>query len=107
MTYSFTDRATYLAASTMWKADYLEHCAKTRKLKLEFKNAQREFSKCGRYEYNWSSVQKEAYRTAHRPVEELRSELQVAAERAREMVSIRHGMKEEAQNQYLSAKSIA
>jgi hypothetical protein len=103
MTYSFTDRITYLTASAMWKADYLEHCTKTRKLKLEFKAAQREFSKCGAYEYNWSSVQKEVYRTAHRPVETLRSELAAAAKQSREMVSIRHGMKEEAQNQYLAA----
>jgi hypothetical protein len=107
MTYSFTTRATYLVASTMWKADYLEHCTKTRKLKLEFKTAQREFSKCGTYEYNWSSVQKEIYHTAHRPVEELRSELATAAKQARDLVSIRHEMKEEAQNQYLAAHCTA
>lgn len=82
MKYSFFDRASYIAASTEWKADYRALSAKIRQLKLDFKTSQRE----GKMTYT----------------ERLRSEHLSLVKEAQSMISTRHGMKEEAQMQYLA-----
>lgn len=105
MTYDFHDRASYLEASTMWKADYKEHTALIRQLKRDFKDAQRAFSKTdtGKY-YEMSSVDRTAYFAAAAVVDKLRAERATAKTKATEMVNDRICMKEEAQQQYEEAK---
>lgn len=108
--FDFTDRASYLVASTSWKADYRAHATMIRKLKHDFKDAQRAFAKVDPQDckyYEMPSKDRDAYFAASRVVDALRSQLQKAKAKATEMVNDRISMKEEAQRQYEDAKSVA
>lgn len=106
--YDFHDRASYIAASTMWKADYKELTAEIRAAKLAYKEAARVFSKTdtGKY-YEMSEVDRKAYFAASSILDHARSDRAELREKATKMIDQRHQMKIDAQEQYEEQKSIA
>lgn len=82
---NFTDRTSYVSWAAEWKAGYREASTHLRTLKLAFKKAQRESA--------WSTESK------------LRGDIQAAKSAANQMLSDRHASKEEAQRQFLLARS--
>lgn len=72
---NFNSKETYLAAVADWKLRYADTITGIRKVKIDFKTAQREFSKVD-FAPVWkgSDEQRKAYYAAYKPMEDLRSE---------------------------------
>lgn len=102
MTYVFTDRASYFTAVTTWKTDYGDIVTNIRKTKRDFRDAQFAFSRVGDQSYyDIAPDAKGKYWAAHKIMEDFRYTHNRLKAEVNEMVSIRHGMKKEAQEQYL------
>jgi hypothetical protein len=111
--YTFTDRTTYIAARTQWRADYKALSAKIRETRQAFRNAQREFSAAdvshiveyGVYSLSANDPRRITYFKTAGLVDDLRSELLTLRTEATEMLSTRQSMKEEAHDQYIAKLS--
>ena len=52
---NFTNREEYLAATAIWKASYKSLIIDIRQAKVEYKESQRAFAKCGAYDWKNNS----------------------------------------------------
>jgi hypothetical protein len=102
---NFNSKETYLAAVALWKLQYFDTIAGIRKVKLDFKNAQREFSKHGTYEYNWDSQRRADYHGAYNKMENLRSDHRSLVQEATDLIVERHLGRQEAGRQMELARN--
>jgi hypothetical protein len=102
---NFNSKQTYLAAAADWKLRYADTIAGIRKVKLDFKAAQRAFSKTGTYSYNWTQEQRTAYYAAYSPMEELRAEHRSLVKEATDLLVERAEGREEAGRQMELART--
>lgn len=90
-TYNFTSHETYLAARATWKANYKRITEEARKLRVEFNEAQRIFSKTTHGPDYWK---------AYREVEAIRSARDNIRREATNEINELYLMKEEAARQW-------
>lgn len=100
---NFNSKETYLAAVADWKLRYADTIAGIRKVKIDFKNSQRAFSKVD-FTPIWKATeeQKTAYRKAYGPMEDLRSEHCSLVKEANDLLVERALGREEAGRQMAS-----
>jgi len=97
---NFNSRETYLAAVADWKLRYADTIEGIRKVKIDFKNAQRAFSKVDFVPiWKGSDEQRKAYYAAYRPMEDLRSEHRSLVKEATDLLTERALGREEAGRQ--------
>jgi hypothetical protein len=98
---NFTNREEYLAATATWKADYKSLIVDIRRAKIEYKESQRAFAKCGSYNYNSNSTDEKnkAYLVAEREMLRAMSHRSGLRSKATEMIEERHASKVEAGRQ--------
>jgi hypothetical protein len=103
---NFNSKQTYLAAVAAWKTQYSETIAAIRKVKIDFKNAQRAFSKVD-FAPIWKGTeeQRTAYRKAYNPMEDLRSEHRRLVKQATDLLTERQLGREEAGRQMELART--
>lgn len=94
---NFNSRQTYVAAVAAWKVQYAELIQQIRQTKIDFKEAQREFSKQKYGSPDWYAVL--------RKVEGLRSQKASMKYQATDLIQERVAGKEEAHRQYLEEKA--
>jgi hypothetical protein len=107
MKFEFNSRKTYLAYVATWRLQYFDTIAGIRKVKVDFKNAQREFSKHGAFDYKWISQRRADYHGAHAKMENLREEHKSLITEATELITERHLSRQEAGIQMELAREAA
>lgn len=98
---AFTNREEYLAAVKIWKASYASLIVDIRQAKIEYKESQRAFAKCGLYNYNANSADEKnkAYLVAERDMQRAMSHRYTLRHNATELIEKRHASKIEAGRQ--------
>lgn len=103
---NFNSRETYLAAVAIWKTSYSETITAIRKVKVDFKTAQRAFSKVDVAKiWKGSDEQRKAYYGAYSPMERLRSEHSRLVKQATDLLTERQLGREEAGRQMELART--
>ena len=103
---AFTNREEYLAAVKLWKASYASIIIEIRQAKVDFKASQRELSKCGLYDYNFSSAvgNNRLWWEAYEVLQKAMSHRMKLRLKATELITERQVSKEEAGRQMNSQK---
>ena len=88
----------YLELAANWKAEYAAHTIQSRLDKHDYKEAQRDFAKCGSYDNSagYSSESNTAFRKAERVMHDAMAKCQKNREDATSLIETRHEMKVEA-----------
>jgi hypothetical protein len=102
---NFNSKQTYLAAVAIWKLRYADTITGIRKVKLDFKAAQREFSKVGTFLYSWTAEERTAYYKVYNAMEDLRSEHRSLVKEATDLLTERQLGREEAGRQMELART--
>lgn len=109
---TFTNREEYLAAVASWKASYQSLIIDIRQAKVEYKDSQRAFAKCGSYLYKMNSAMSDedrthnaAYLEAERNMHRAMSHRAILRSKATELIHERHASKIEAGRQ-MAAKEL-
>lgn len=85
----------YLAAAATWKASYASLIIDIRQARIEFKESQRVFAKCGSYNYNSNSADEKnkAYLVAERDMHRAMYHRAALRAQATQKIEERHEMK--------------
>jgi hypothetical protein len=102
---NFNSKQTYLAAVADWKLRYADTITGIRKVKLDFKAAQREFSKVDCDIWRAAEDKRKAYYAAYSPMEELRAEHRSLVKEATDLLTERQLGREEAGRQMELART--
>jgi hypothetical protein len=102
---NFNSKQTYLAAVADWKLRYADTITGIRKIKLDFKAAQRAFSKVDCDIWRAAEEKRKAYYAAYSPMKDLRSEHRSLVKEATDLLVERQLGREEAARQMEAART--